>query len=410
MDLTDRTPPPRKTRSLALLFSVVLMDMIGFGFIIPLLPDFVDRFGGSLGLVGLLVSVYALGQVVAAPVVGRLSDRFGRKPLLLVSIGGTFLSLLLLGSSSALWVVFAARLLDGLTGGNITVAQSYVADVTTDENRARGLGLIGMAFGFGFILGPLFGGVLAREGLAVPAFVAAGIAAVNLLLIAIVLPESHPPEQRRTSIGRIRILGDIGAGLRHPETGRLLHVLVFFSFSFVMFQSLFAVHATVRLGLDTTTRALVLTYVGFLAALVQGGLVGVLARRFDEGQVLCWGLIVLAPSLLAWAFAPSLAVLLVVLVPLAVSAGVTGVLIQSALTRAAGTERTGTVLGVAASLEGINRVVAPAVGGALIATVGAWGPGTLGAILVGWTAWFVVRRLRPHVETPVDRGPTGPPP
>ena len=179
-------------RSMTLLFSVVLMDMIGFGFIIPILPDYLSSFGGSQSLFGILLASYALGQFIAAPIVGRLSDRFGRKPLLLFSIGGTFISLLVLGFARTLPLLFVSRVVDGLTGGNVTVAQSYIADITDEEDRSKGLGIIGAAFGLGFIMGPLFGGVLVGFGMHVPAFVAAGIAATNLLLITFVLPESLP--------------------------------------------------------------------------------------------------------------------------------------------------------------------------------------------------------------------------
>ena len=261
-----------KNRSMTLLFSVVFMDMVGFGFVIPLLPDYISRFGGTPVLVGLLASVYALGQFFAAPVVGRLSDRYGRKPLLLLSIGGTFLSLILLGAAWALPIVFLSRILDGLTGGNITVAQSYIADVTDAKGRAKGLGLIGAAFGLGFILGPLFGGFLSRYGLSVPAFAAAGMAFLNLTVITFFLPESLTVERKdeMAKTPRRRFSPKLLAeALKTPKVGAILHVTAVYGLAFMMFQTIFSVFAQQRLGVEAQVRGYLLAYVGILVAAVQ---------------------------------------------------------------------------------------------------------------------------------------------
>lgn len=385
-----------KKASIGLLFSVVFMDMVGFGFIIPLLPDYVARFGGSPGIVGLLASVYALGQFVAAPLVGRLSDRYGRKPLLLVSIGGTFLSLLLLGASWALPAVFAARILDGLTGGNITVAQSYIADVTDASGRAKGLGLIGAAFGLGFILGPLFGGLLATVSLATPAFVAAGIAAANLVLIGFVLPESLTAERReemaRNPRRRVsaRLLLE---ALRTPRVGTILHVTLFYSFSFVMFQTMFSVWASARLGVDAQTRGYLLAYVGVLAALVQGGLIGVLTARFRETHLMLAASLLLAGGFVLWAITPGVWFLVAALIPLALGGGIMGTMNRSLLSKSVPAEEIGGTLGLSTSIESLNGVIAPAVGGALLPLLGTWAPGVLAAIIMAWVASFVARRV-----------------
>lgn len=383
-------------KSLALLFSVVFMDMVGFGFIIPLLPDYIARFGGAPGLVGLLSSVYALGQFVAAPIVGRLSDRFGRKPLLLVSIGGTFLSLLLLGAAGALWVVFLSRILDGLTGGNITVAQSYIADVTDEKNRAKGLGMIGAAFGLGFILGPLFGGLLSQISLAAPAFVAAGLAAINLALISLVLPESLSEENR----------GDLAANprrrfsprllleaLKTPKVGAILHITLFFSFAFVMFQTIFSVFAQQRLGVDAATRGYLLAYVGILVAGVQGGLIGVLTKRFAEHHLALGASLLLVLAFLLWAISPTIWFLMIALVPMAIGGGIMGTVLRSMLSKSVPAEEIGGTLGLSISLESLNGILAPAVGGALLSLLGTWVPGVLGAVLLTWVAIYVYRKL-----------------
>ncbi len=182
-----------------MLFSVILVvfiDLLGFSLILPLLPYYAKTFGANGFVTGVLVSSYAAMQLLGAPVLGRLSDRFGRRPVLLLSIFGTFIGFLLLGFATTLWMLFASRLIDGITGGNISVAQAYISDVTGPKDRAKGLGLIGAAFGLGFIIGPVTGGVLSQWGYSIPAFVAAGLAFINLLLVFFWLPESLTPEKR----------------------------------------------------------------------------------------------------------------------------------------------------------------------------------------------------------------------
>ena len=184
-----------KNKPLFSIFLIVFIDMLGFGLILPLLPYYAETFGASDTVIGLLVASYAAAQLIGAPLLGRLSDRFGRRPILLISLVGTLLGFLLLGFASTLFILFAARILDGITGGNISVAQAYISDVTDSKNRAKGLGMIGAAFGLGFIIGPATGGLLSQWGYAVPAFAAAGLVAINLLMVALWLPESLPPKK-----------------------------------------------------------------------------------------------------------------------------------------------------------------------------------------------------------------------
>jgi len=175
---------------------IVLIDMLGFAIIIPLLTFYADSFGATEFQTGLLVSSYALMQMIGAPILGRLSDKYGRRPVFLISIFGTFVGLLILGFANSLWMLFASRLLSGITAGNISVAQAYISDITDEKNRARGMGMFGAAFGIGFILGPALGGMLSVYGFAVPSFVSAGLAFINLLTVYFWLPESLTEEKR----------------------------------------------------------------------------------------------------------------------------------------------------------------------------------------------------------------------
>lgn len=395
------------------IFIIVFVDLLGFGLILPLLPYYAEEYGATPFVTGLLVASYAAASFIGAPILGRLSDRFGRRPILLLSVFGTLLGFVLLGFAAplgqglarliapsaanvfVLGVLFFARILDGVTAGNITVAQAYISDVTDETNRARGLGLIGAAFGLGFIIGPATGGLLSKAGYSVPAFVAAGVAALNLLMIAFLLPESLTLA-RREAMAQVQrppfTLGALRQALRRPVVGPLLHLRFFYGLAFSIFQSIFSLWAQgIRLSADTT--GYVLAYVGLLSVIVQGGLIGLLTKRFRERALIVTGLWVMGLSFVGWALTRNLATLLIVLLPLAVSGGVLNTVIQSALTKSVSRDELGGTLGLAGALESITRVIAPTVGGFLLGSLGAWSPGVLSALLLGWSVWFAYRRV-----------------
>jgi DHA1 family tetracycline resistance protein-like MFS transporter len=293
-------------------------------------------------------------------------------------------------------VLFFARILDGVTAGNITVAQAYISDVTDEKNRARGLGLIGAAFGLGFIIGPAVGGILSKTSYSLPAFVAAGVATLNLFQIYFLLPESLTDERRREMGERQRppfTLRALVAALSRPVVGPLLSVRFIFGLAFATFQSIFALYAQYKLGLTSDKTGYILAYVGVLSVITQGVLIGPLTKRFRENQLLITGLWLMAFSLLAWAFVPNVIVLLIVMLPLALSGGVLNTVIQSALTKAVTRDEIGGTLGLAGALESSTRVIAPTVGGLLLGNLGTWAPGIFSAVLMAWAVWFAYRRI-----------------
>jgi DHA1 family tetracycline resistance protein-like MFS transporter len=383
-------------RPLALILGYVFIDVLGFSLILPLLPFYAQAFDATPTLVGLLLGANAVTQMIGAPLIGRLSDRYGRRPMLIVSIAGTVISFLILGLANSLVMLFVSRILDGLLGGNISLAQSYITDVTEEKDRAKGLGLIGAAFGVGFIFGPAIGGTLSAGGnYALPALIASGLSALNLLGVILFLPESLAEERQKRahSPGTEVTARALWMALRRPCVGPLLSYRLFYGLAFTMFQTIFALFAGRQLGLSAQSTSYVLTYVGIVIAVVQGGGISLLTKRFSDKQLIFGGSVLLAIALAAWALTPSVWLLLVVLVPLALAGGVLGVVTNSALTKSVSPQETGGTLGLSASLDSFARVISPILGGFLVDRLGAPAPGLLGGLIMVWLTAFAWKRI-----------------
>jgi DHA1 family tetracycline resistance protein-like MFS transporter len=361
-------------RRLAIVIGYVFIDLLGFSLILPLLPYLAETFQATPLVIGLLPVAKALPQMLSTPIIGRLSDRFGRKPLLLMCIASTVIGFVLLATARSLTMLFVSRIVDGLLGGNTALARTYITDITDDKNRSRGLGLIGAAFGVGFIIGPLSGGLLSKLGYSVPGFVAAALSLANFIAVALWLPESLTPQQRkvyRSSPHTAFNLQRLVEAIKRPCVGPLLQVRFWFSLAFTLFQVNFVLYAKIRLGLDLTTTSLLLTFVGVLAVITQVFIIGHLTDRFSEKTLIRIGTIILAFSLVGWGLVPNLFLLVIVLVPIAVAGGVLSVVITSQLTKAIRKEEVGGTLGLDDSLQTFAQIVTPVAGGALIQYLGA---------------------------------------
>ncbi|CAG1011153.1 Tetracycline resistance protein, class B [Anaerolineales bacterium] len=383
------------------LFSIILVvfiDLLGFSLILPLLPYYAETFKASQTVTGILIASYALMQLIGAPILGRLSDRFGRRPVLLVSVFGTFIGFLLLGFANALWMLFASRILDGITGGNLSVAQAYISDVTDEKSRSKGLGMIGAAFGLGFIIGPVTGGLLSQWGYAIPAFVAAGISFLNLILIYSWLPESLT-EDKRNQMTEKRppvTLTALIIAFRRPFTGSILITRFFFGLAFAIFQTIFSLYALQKFNLTARDTGFVLTYVGVLSVIVQGFLVGRLTSQFREDVLIAASVVLMGFSLLGWALAPSVLWVYIIMTPTALSGGLLNTLLSSTLTKAVAPQEIGGILGLSASVESATRIIAPILGGALLQQIGTWAPGVFGAVVMIGVSIFVFATIYNH--------------
>jgi DHA1 family tetracycline resistance protein-like MFS transporter len=383
------------------LFSIILVvfiDLLGFSLILPLLPYYAKTFNANQTTTGILIASYALMQLIGAPILGRLSDRFGRRPVLLVSVFGTFLGFLLLGFANALWMLFASRIIDGITGGNLSVAQAYISDVTDEKSRSKGLGMIGAAFGLGFIIGPVTGGLLSQWGYAVPAFAAAAISFINLILIYAWLPESLT-EEKRSQMPEKRpaiTLNALLVAFQRPFTGSILITRFFFGLAFAIFQTIFSLYALAKFNLTARDTGFVLTYVGVLSVIVQGFLVGRLTSQFREDILITASVVLMGFSLLGWALAPSVLWLYIIMTPTALSGGLLNTLLSSTLTKAVAPQEIGGILGLSAAVESSTRIIAPLLGGVLLQQIGTWAPGIFGAVVMAGVSVYVFATIYKH--------------
>lgn len=364
---------------------IVLIDMLGFALIVPLLTFYADSFGATELQTGLLVSSYALMQMIGAPILGRLSDKYGRRPVFLISIFGTFIGFLILGFANSLWWLFASRILSGLTAGNISVAQAYIADVTDEKNRARGMGMIGAAFGIGFILGPAIGGTLSVYGFAVPAFVAAGLTFINLIAVYFWLPESLTEERRAELASQKKADVSFKAlivALQRPLVGPLLWVRFGFAVAFNSFQTVFPLYVLYKFDLNAQQTGYILAYLGIVLVVMQGGVIGPLSERFKESNLLVIFLTFALVGMIGWAFTPNVTLLLVAMFPMAIGAGSFNALINSAISKAVTRDEIGGMLGFGAGLESSTRIVMPALASYLLGAYGTSTPGYLGSVVM----------------------------
>jgi len=380
------------------LFLIVVVDLVGFGLIIPLLPFYAVRFAASPQEVTALVAIYSLAQLVTAPLWGKLSDRIGRRPVLLASLTASALAYLWLGWATALWMLFAARAFAGACAGNIAAAQAYIADVTEPEERARGMGLIGAAFGLGFMIGPALGGLLAgtdplTADFETPAWVAAGLSALALLGVIFVLPESLPAERRDGAQrpGRVGAVLDV---LRRPILSRLILVNFLVILAFAGMQSIFAIWAMPQLGWGPGQVGYVFAYVGLVSAVLQGGLIGRLTRYFGEEWLLLCGLVLITAGLLLMPLVHHLLVLVGAVTGLALGMGLMQPAINSLISRRAGPGEQGEVMGVSQSASSLSRVLGPLAAGYSFATFGRDSPYFLAALLVAVTLLLALKLPR----------------
>ncbi|MCU0246194.1 MAG: MFS transporter [Bryobacter sp.] len=393
--------PERSRPALGLIFFIVFLDLLGVSILVPVLPFLVREYRTDAFTVGLLSLSFSAAQFFASPVLGMLSDRFGRRPVLLVSILGSAAGYFLFGFARSLWLLFLARVIDGISGGNISTAQAYIADVTPPEDRSKSFGLIGAAFGLGFILGPTFGGLLSKISLQAPAFAAGFLSLATCAAAYFLLPESLPPERRTPaakSLWELDPLHVVWQWLRRPEVTLLLVSGFCVQFAVSALQTNFGVFALVKHGMSPVGTAALYAWLGLLAAYMQGIAVRQLARHFEEYRLLVFGSVVYMVGFMTIALVPKAWMLYPAIALAAVGAGLAGPTFMGQLSRRVSPQEQGTLLGVYNSVLALTRVMGPAFAGAVFDWVAPEAPYYSGALwLVAGLALLVAdRRRNPH--------------
>ena len=369
MSTRERTPLPPGYMTL---WTTVALDLVGFGIVIPILGRYAERFGASGFEVGLLFASFALAQLVCAPLLGALSDRIGRKPVIILSLVGTAVGSLVTGAAGSLWLLFVGRIIDGASGGSLSVAQAAVADISTPEQRPRLVGMMGAAFGVGFVLGPAIGGLSALGGPHVPFYVAAALASANAVAAVIRLPETRTAEHRarqRIKMPRSLVLRQLAA------------VWFVSTFAFTAFESTFSLFGSRRFGLTEGSTAAVFLGIGLVLVAMQAGVYARLVARFGVGSVLRASFVVIAAGLFTLAAATTWPVLIGALALLAVGQGCASPSITTLVTERAPADQRGLALGFQQSASAVARVVGPPTAGILFDEVGVPSPYLAGAVL-----------------------------
>jgi MFS transporter, DHA1 family, tetracycline resistance protein len=359
-----------KRSPLASIFLIVLVDILGLTIILPLLPFYAESLGASPFVVGLLISSYAACQLIAGPILGQLSDRIGRKPVLLLSQCGTFAGFVLLALSHSLIPVFISRIIDGLTAGNISVAQAYIADVTTEDKRTQSFALIGIAFGIGFLIGPAASGFLADYSPTYPIVLAAALSATSILATLLLLPgksETHESHHDAEELSLVRSWGLF----KEPAVSRLFLQFTAFAFTFAMFMSGFALFAERRFtwegqAFQTRQVGYVLAFLGLAGIFIQGGLIRPLVKRLGESRLVPAGFASMVIGLIILGLIHGISELLVTMVIFAFGSSVVRPALSTMITQAVGRKRQGIGLGMTQSLMSIAQIISPGVAGLLI--------------------------------------------
>ena len=376
----DRAPLPQGYWTL---WTTVALDLVGFGIVVPILGRYAERFGASGLQVGLLFASYSLAQLICAPLLGRLSDRIGRKPVIILSLFGTAVGSLVTGAAGALWVLFVGRIIDGASGGSLSVAQAAVADISSPEQRPKLVGMMGAAFGVGFVLGPAIGGLAALGGPHVPFYVAAVLAGINAIAALVRLPETRRADQQpRPDVSRAD----------HTPVLRRLAIIGFVSMiAFTAFEATFSLFGNRRFGLEEGSSAAVFLGVGLVLVGMQGGAYGRLVERLGVGAVFRNGLVLVALGLLVLAASTTWPVLILALLLLAVGQGCVSPAITTIVSERAPAHQRGQALGYQQSASAIARVIGPPVAGAMFDHIAIPSPYIGGSVLTGVAFALVVR-------------------
>jgi DHA1 family tetracycline resistance protein-like MFS transporter len=385
------------TRPLLVIFLTIFVNLVGFGIIIPLLPFYAETFGASPLTIGMLFAVFSACQLVASPALGDLSDRYGRRPVLIFSLAGTVVSFVMMALAHSITMLFLARIVDGLSGGNISTARAYVADVTEPKDRAKAYGLIGAAFGLGFIMGPALSGLLAQFSYTAPIWAAAGITLVATFMAWAWLPETV----HRAAAGTGMPFRNLAEMMRRPGLRRMLWIDFIYWFAFAIFQTTFALFGAHRFGFDVSETGYFFAAFGVLGAMVQGAAIRPIVHRLGDRATFILGLVCAGIGLVGATLAHTVVVFTLALVPMALGIGFGHPTVAALVSRAGRKDEQGRVQGAAGAMESLGRAIGPVWGNAALARFGDGMPYLSAAFCLAITLVLSLTSSSPDPEPPL---------
>lgn len=360
----------KKNKSLITIFLVVFIDLLGFGIILPLLPYIAEKFQATPFTIGILSAAYSFFQLIASPILGRLSDRYGRKKLLIISQLGSAIGYLILGLANSLPLIFISRIIDGITGGNISVAQAYIADVTTKENRAKGMGLIGAAFGLGFIFGPAIGGAMSKISYSAPAYFATLISLTTVLTTAFFLKETVNEKKAKTSPKTRLTWKEFEKVLSLYPIGTLIIIFFLLNTAFSIMQSNFVLWSQKTFNFDASQNGWYFTYIGILAVVFQLQLLPRVIKKFHEKKILLTSLFFMFLGLILIPLSKNPSFLFIALFFIPLGNSLANPTIQALASENVPKEEYGETLGILQSSGSMGRILGPIIGGEIFQILG----------------------------------------
>jgi DHA1 family tetracycline resistance protein-like MFS transporter len=380
-------------RSITFIFITVFVDMLGYSMMLPLLPFFIQAQGGNAALAGGLQSLYALLQLLSGPILGSFSDRYGRKPILILCLFGTAVAYTIFGLADSILILYLAVLLDGLTGNNLTTSFTYVADVTEADERSRGMGIVSAAFGLGLMAGPVLGGLLSSYGLFVPAFVAAGIALVNTIYGIFILPESLPPEKRSRHTPSLNFIDQLRGVFKTRNIRFLLLSLFFLNLAFSGLQTNFPLFSNARFHWDARQNGIFFAFVGVIAVFVQGFLYGRLQPRFGEKRLALTGLLLMALGMAGVALASQAWMVYPIVGIAALGSGISIPSLSGMTSNRVPLDEQGRLMGANQTLLSFTSIIGPLMAGLAFDNIGMGAPYWIGSGLALLALYFAAREL-----------------
>jgi len=384
-------------KKLWIIFSIVFVNFLGFGIILPLMPYYAQSLGASPIIIGFIFSSYSLAQLIASPLLGEYSDKIGRRQILLFSLAGTVVSFVLLGFAKSIPILFLARLVDGISGGNVSTAQASIADITDKKDRAAGMGILGAAIGLGFILGPALGGYFSKFGYSVPAFLAAIISLISFLLTYFFLPETrivstNIAAKKRNSFS----IKGVFSVFSHPLVGELSILNFLITFAFTLMQGVFALYSQHTLKLTVAQNGILFAYLGIIGISIQLIFLKKITSLIKEKTLIITGLLMLSLSLTLIALSTSLPLLFVAVTLMAIGNSTLGPTITASVSKSLPPDEQGNIMGIFQSLGSLARLFAPVIGTFLFTYINPKAPFFTSAfILFAFTLYKVLPKKHP---------------